>query len=79
MFLTQSEFFNVVRWSNPGGATPTQYKVFRNGQFITTVPVEAKLEVEDHNLKKGATYSYQVIAENGVGTVAEGTINITCN
>ena len=79
MFLTQSEFFNVIRWSTPGGAIPTEYKVFRNGQLIVTVPAGAKLEVEDHNLKKGATYSYQIIAENGAGTVAEGIVTITCN
>ena len=69
VFLTQSEFYNVIRWSTPGDVLPTHYQVFRDGTLIATVPVGNKLAIEDHNRKKGTTYSYLILAKNGNGTI----------
>lgn len=77
VFLTQSEFFNVLRWSPPGGSTVLQYKIFRDDMLIATVSASSKLEYEDHNRKKGATYNYKVIAESAFGIISEGENSIT--
>ena len=77
-FLTESDLFNVIRWSPPPGAIPTQYKIFCGSVLIATLP-GSTLQFEHHNLKKNKSYSYSVFAEDETGTIASGTITIKCH
>lgn len=78
-FFTQTERFIVVKWSPSEGVFPLQYKIFRDGELIATVPATNKLAIEDHNRKKGTAYSYQVDAEDDSGTIATGTTTLICH
>ena len=49
-----------------GGAEITEYKVYRNGTLIATVPAD-RLWYNDTNVTNGVTYTYYVTAVNSVG------------
>ena len=49
-----------------GKDTVTQYNIYRNGAFITSVPA-TQLYYNDTNVVNGQTYTYYVTAVNSVG------------
>ncbi len=61
-FLTQTELFNEITWSNPRGFSPTEFRVFRDSRLIATVPSGSPLIFQDHNLPKNRRFTYRVNA-----------------
>jgi len=51
---------------NDGGLTITEYRVYRNGTKIATVPAN-QLWYNDTNVDNGQTYTYYVTAVNAAG------------
>ena len=58
-----------LTWSAPtsdGGSAITEYRIYRNGTLIATVPAE-QLWYNDTDVKGGVTYTYYVTAVNSEG------------
>ncbi|AGB05273.1 parallel beta-helix repeat (two copies) [Aciduliprofundum sp. MAR08-339] len=58
-----------LTWSAPadnGGSAITEYRIYRNGTLIATVPA-SRLWYNDTNVTPGQTYIYYVTAVNSVG------------
>ena len=58
-----------LTWTAPaddGGSAITEYKIYRNGALIATVPA-SQLWYNDTNVVNGQTYTYYVTAVNSVG------------
>lgn len=65
----------TLNWSAPGSGTPTGYKIFRNGNLLTTV---TGLSYTDQGLSNGTTYSYYLKAVYSDGeSEATATVNAT--
>lgn len=76
-FLTQTEFFNEIRWQPPSNGTlPANYKIYRDGALIAVIPASSPRIFEDHNRKKNRRYIYRIDAENETGVIATGKIQI---
>ena len=61
------ELFNELTWTaNPVGTVPTQYDIYRNGTKIDTVN-GSTFEYEDHNIAKGSTNIYSIVAIDANG------------
>ncbi len=72
-FATQTEFVNVITWEAPTtGHPPALYKIYRDVQLtdlIATVQGE-RLRFEDHNRRKGRSYSYFIVSIDTAGQVS---------
>ena len=56
-----------LTWDAPAdNSTVTQYKIYRNGTVIATVPT-SQLWYRDTDVKNGVTYTYYVVAVNSAG------------
>ncbi len=82
-FLAQKEFYNVLTWSTPIGGfrNTTLFKIYRNAELtdlIATIPALPLIKFEDHNLKKGETYTYFVVGEGDSMPASSGIISTTC-
>ncbi len=51
---------------NDGGLTITEYRIYRNGSLIATVPASQPW-FKDTNVVNGQTYTYYVTAVNSTG------------
>lgn len=63
-FLTQTDHFNLIKWSAPSGLTPSGYEIFRDAaltDLIATLPNDV-FEYIDHNRMPKHLYSYFVVA-----------------
>ncbi len=63
-----NKYVNLT-WKKPaddGGSSIIEYRVYRNGSLISTVP-HGQLYYNDSNVKNGITYSYYVTAVNSAG------------
>ena len=54
-----SELYNTLIWTPPNGILPTSYNLFRNGQFLATLPYN-QFSYQDHNRKKGVADTYSI-------------------
>ncbi len=67
-----NKYVNLT-WNAPmsnGGFTITEYKIYRNGALLATVPATVpatQLWYNDTNVSAGVTYTYYVTAVNAVG------------
>jgi DNA-binding beta-propeller fold protein YncE len=83
-FFPQVDRYITVTWvaPNPGEFLPQQYLIYRDAartQLAGTVDGD-QLFFEDHNRKKGETYTYYVVAQDGNGTrVGLGKTTQQCN
>jgi DNA-binding beta-propeller fold protein YncE len=63
-FLTQTDIYNLITWQ--GLPLAVFYAIYRDAahtDLAATVPADATfLEFEDHNRKKGVSYSYYIVA-----------------
>jgi len=77
VFLTQTDFFNVLTWTTPSDSAPVvDYQIVRDGIEIAKISANAPRRYEDHKLKKGHRYRYTVNGLNTTGTAATGTATI---
>jgi len=69
-FATQKDLYNLLSWNPPlEGEAPVLYRIYRDNlsTLIGTVSANAPLRFEDHNRKKGATYTYYITSVNANG------------
>jgi YVTN family beta-propeller protein len=79
-FGVEYELFNTLVWQpNPLGTPTGGYIIFRNGVQIASLNA-GTFKYKDHNIKKGVTYTYTIVAvlSNGVPSVV-ATITIPCS
>jgi Beta-1,3-glucanase/Bacterial Ig-like domain (group 3) len=77
-FATQSDLINIITWQAPtSGTTPVLYRIYRDPQLtqlIGTVPASSvcnnMFKFEDHNRKKGRTYTYFIVSVDAFGAVS---------
>ncbi|CDR33764.1 hypothetical protein [Criblamydia sequanensis] len=62
-FATQYELYNQLTWGASPSLDVIGYFIYRDGQRIASVPAST-LSYQDHNRKKGVSYSYSVTAFN---------------
>jgi YVTN family beta-propeller protein len=60
------ELFNRLKWTNSSLTSVQGYYVYRNGVKIATLSATT-FDYEDHDIKKGVTTSYSVIAFDANG------------
>ena len=62
----QPDFVNILTWETPTtGATPVSYRIYRDSTLtkaIAVVRANKKLRFEDHDRKKGKTYTYFIVS-----------------
>ncbi|HSX03999.1 MAG TPA: hypothetical protein VLG76_04655 [Rhabdochlamydiaceae bacterium] len=80
IFLTQTEYVNVITWSAPSGISAVKYNIFRDAaltQLAGTV-LAPSLTFVDHNRRKKTTYTYFIVAVDASGNstlIATVTVN----
>lgn len=67
-FGLQYEFYNQLTWSPSPSTGVAGYYIYRDGEKIATVNT---LTYQDHNRKKGVSYTYSVTAFNSEGDESE--------
>ena len=82
VFLTQTEFVNILTWQPPTTGTPVSYIIYRDALLTdvagTVLATANPLQFVDHSRKPGATYTYYIIAVDASGnTSAASVIPIT--
>ena len=64
--LLKQIFVNILTWEAPtAGAAPVSYRIYRDRtltELIEVVRANKKLRFEDHDRKKGKTYSYFIVS-----------------
>lgn len=77
-FATQTDIINVLTWKAPhGGATPVEYRIFRNRaltKLAAVIPANEKLRFKDHNRKEERTYKYFVVTVDAVGNFSKPAV-----
>ena len=79
-FATQADLMNSVQWQAPDISLSTPivaYQVFRNPFLrhpIATIPANKRLRFEDHNRKKGQSYTYYIVSIDAQGRKSEPLI-----
>ena len=75
IFATQTDIVNIITWKSPRqGAVPTSYRIYRDKaltRLIRIIPADSKLRFEDHNRKKGKTYTYFIVSVDALGRVSK--------
>ena len=65
-FGRQTGFVNILTWEAPtAGAAPVAYRIYRDSTLtkaIAVVRANKKLRFEDHDRKKGKTYTYFIVS-----------------
>ncbi len=77
--ISGNHYINLT-WEKPknnGGATIMEYRIYRNGSLLATVP-GTQLWYNDTNVKNEITYMYYITAVNSIGeSEATNTISAT--
>ncbi|MFI5332679.1 MAG: beta-propeller fold lactonase family protein [Candidatus Babeliales bacterium] len=71
IFLTQTDYINIITWIRPTNVTPVTYKLYRNAALTTlagTVAATAPLQFVDHNRNPKLNYTYYLVAVDAAGT-----------
>ncbi len=79
VFLTQVDFFNVIRWTQ-GATSNTEYRIYRDADLtnlIGTVAAGGQRVFEDHNRSPGTTYTYYIAGFSGGSLIQQTQISIT--
>ncbi|MBA3723251.1 MAG: hypothetical protein H0W88_12735, partial [Parachlamydiaceae bacterium] len=63
-FLTQTDIVNHLTWKASLDPSVSSYFVYRDDEFIISIPSTSILEFNDHNRKPGKEYIYSLIAVN---------------
>ncbi len=72
VFLNQTDYINVIYWQAPTTGTPVTYKIYRDAaltQLVATLSATT-LSYADHNRIPGFTYTYYIVAIDGLGNVS---------
>lgn len=72
-FAIQTELVNIITWKAPAtGNPPVAYKIYRNAQLTDLIATVqgGRLRFEDHNRRKGRSYSYFIVSIDAAGQVS---------
>ena len=73
-FATQEDIINILKWRAPKeGTSIVFYKIYRDKDLkksIAQIPNHKPLRFEDHNRKKGKTYTYYIVSVDEFGDVS---------
>lgn len=70
IFLTQTDYINVITWTTPTNVTPVSYQLYRDATLTIlagTVPANGPLRFKDHNRNPKCTYTYYLVAVDQAG------------
>ncbi|MFI5332670.1 MAG: beta-propeller fold lactonase family protein [Candidatus Babeliales bacterium] len=70
IFLTQTDYINVITWTTPTTVTPVSYQLYRDAALTDlagTVPANGPLRFKDHNRNPKLTYTYYLVAVDQAG------------
>jgi hypothetical protein len=76
-FASQSDYINVLKWKTPlSGNPPVAYRIYRDSslKLIAEVPSGRHLKFNDHNRKKGKTYTFFIVSVDQLGDVSAPAI-----
>lgn len=78
-FLTQIDLVNVIKWhAAPNAPQPKEYRVYRNPSLTDLVSVvpgnQEHLVIKDYNRRKHVTYTYYIVAVDGMGNFSQPTV-----
>lgn len=80
-FATQTDYVNILTWDAPlGGPPPVTYEIYRDRnltQLVASVSADEKLRFEEHNRKKGKTYTYYILSVNEFGNFSSTVASVT--
>lgn len=85
VFLTQTDYVNILTWSAPTAAQAVSYNIYRDAALTDlagSVSANGPLEFFDHNRVKGQVYTYYVVSvsENGTFSLpAQMTVSQKCS
>jgi hypothetical protein len=65
-FRLEHELYNQLRWTSSPSPETTSYFIYRDGEQIATVNASTST-YQDHNRKKGVSFSYAITALDSVG------------
>ena len=74
-----SHFYNIITWTKPAYLSIDHYEVCKNREFTDCIgPIAAgsELKLEDHDVIKGHTYTYYVLAKSQFGILSIGKKSI---
>jgi len=75
-FATQTEYVNFLTWKAPKHSSShiVEYKIYRNSRLKREIAVVSNrhhdLHFEDHNRKKGKTYTYFIVSVDRNGNIS---------
>lgn len=70
IFLTQTDYINIISWTTPTNVTPVSYTLYRDAALTTavgTVAVGEPLFFADHNRNPTISYTYYLVAVDQAG------------
>ena len=73
-FVTQTDYINTLTWEAPTqGTPPVEYKIYLDSSLQKEIAVvfnHHRLRFEDHNRKKGKTYTYFIVSVDRKGNIS---------
>ncbi len=70
-FLLQTDRIHRVVWFPSPSGCLVEYRVFRNGVLVQTIPASGPFEYIEHNRKRGKTDVYTVVVVNSFNQTSE--------
>ncbi len=66
-FLNKTEYRLVAKWDAPANSTVSSYRIYRNGNLVTEIPLGAPLVFESCSKSRSQLSSYEIAAVNSSG------------
>lgn len=81
VFLTQTDYINVISWTVPNLPNLVSYNVYRDAaltQLVGSVTVSptTPLQIADHNRNPRLSYTYYVVGVSAAGTATLGSVTV---
>jgi hypothetical protein len=67
IFIDDTDHYVALQWCASPSTSVVRYLISRNGREIGSVPSSGPLNFTDHDLKKGKTYTYTIVAVTSTG------------
>jgi 6-phosphogluconolactonase (cycloisomerase 2 family) len=83
VFLTQTDYVNILTWTAPQSGPPVNYYIYRDAALTDVAGIVPgnQLTFIDHNRKPNVTYTYYVVsadANNNFSTAMSITVTQSC-